>query len=95
MTLLVVPAMYLIAERLRRPMRNQFGGKWVSMGGLLPVVALVVAAVADPVLALIMFLLFPVLLIVTWYRHGRDAARRRRLLKDNPNVNKAFIGSWF
>ena len=27
MTLFIVPAMYIIAERLRRPMRRHFGGK--------------------------------------------------------------------
>ncbi|MDI9363526.1 MAG: efflux RND transporter permease subunit [Flavobacterium sp.] len=37
MTLVVVPAMYLIAERLRRPMRNMYGGKWISMLGIPPV----------------------------------------------------------
>ncbi|MFL5786898.1 MAG: efflux RND transporter permease subunit, partial [Flavisolibacter sp.] len=36
MTLLIVPSMYLIAERLRRPMRNQFGGKWISLLGIPP-----------------------------------------------------------
>jgi len=36
MTLLVVPAMYLIAERLKRPMRNMYGGKWISMLGIPP-----------------------------------------------------------
>ncbi len=36
MTLLMVPSMYLIAERLKRPMRRQFGGKWVSMMGIPP-----------------------------------------------------------
>ncbi len=36
MTLLIVPAMYLIAERLRRPMRKMFGGKWISMIGIPP-----------------------------------------------------------
>ena len=36
MTLLMVPAMYLIAERLRRPMRNMYGGKWISMLGIPP-----------------------------------------------------------
>ena len=25
--------MYIIAERLRRPMRRQYGGKWISMSG--------------------------------------------------------------
>ena len=36
MTLIIVPAMYLIAERLRRPMRRLFGGKWISMLGIPP-----------------------------------------------------------
>jgi len=36
MTLLMVPGMYLIAERLRRPMRNMFGGKWISFLGIPP-----------------------------------------------------------
>lgn len=36
MTLIIVPAMYLIAERLRRPMRRMFGGKWISMLGIPP-----------------------------------------------------------
>lgn len=36
MTLLMVPAMYLIAERLKRPMRNMFGGKWISFLGIPP-----------------------------------------------------------
>jgi len=36
MTLVIVPAMYLIAERLRRPMRNMFGGKWISFLAIPP-----------------------------------------------------------
>ncbi|ULQ55168.1 efflux RND transporter permease subunit [Flavihumibacter rivuli] len=40
MTLVIVPAMYLIAERLRRPMRRQFGGKWISMLGIPPLTLL-------------------------------------------------------
>ena len=36
MTLFIVPAMYLMAERLRRPMRRHFGGKWISMLGIPP-----------------------------------------------------------
>jgi multidrug efflux pump subunit AcrB len=40
MTLVIVPSMYLIAERLRRPMRRQFGGKWVSMLGIPPLTIL-------------------------------------------------------
>jgi multidrug efflux pump subunit AcrB len=36
MTLVIVPSMYLIAERLRRPMRRMFGGKWISVLGVPP-----------------------------------------------------------
>ena len=36
MTLIIVPAMYLISERLRRPMRAMFGGKWISFMGIPP-----------------------------------------------------------
>ncbi|BAV10013.1 Multidrug efflux pump subunit AcrB [Filimonas lacunae] len=36
MTLIIVPSMYLIAERLRRPMRSMYGGKWISMLGIPP-----------------------------------------------------------
>lgn len=36
MTLVIVPAMYLISERLRRPMRSMFGGKWISLMGIPP-----------------------------------------------------------
>lgn len=37
MTLVVVPAMYLMAERLRRPMRRAFGGKWISFLAIPPI----------------------------------------------------------
>ncbi len=40
MTLVIVPAMYLIAERLKRPMRRQFGGTWISMLGIPPLTIL-------------------------------------------------------
>ncbi len=36
MTLVIVPSMYLIAERLKRPMRQMYGGKWISMLGIPP-----------------------------------------------------------
>jgi len=36
MTLFMVPSMYLIAERLRRPMRRMYGGKWISFLGIPP-----------------------------------------------------------
>ena len=32
--------MYLIAERLKRPMRRLFGGKWISMLGIPPLTIL-------------------------------------------------------
>ncbi len=40
MTLIIVPSMYLIAERLKRPMRRQFGGTWVSFLGIPPLTLL-------------------------------------------------------
>ena len=40
MTLVLVPAMYLIAERLKRPMRNMFGGKWISFLSIPPLIFL-------------------------------------------------------
>jgi multidrug efflux pump subunit AcrB len=40
MTLIIVPSMYLIAERLRRPMRRMFGGKWISFLGIPPLTLL-------------------------------------------------------
>jgi multidrug efflux pump subunit AcrB len=40
MTLIMVPSMYLIAERLKRPMRRQFGGKWISLLGIPPLTIL-------------------------------------------------------
>ncbi|MDE3185173.1 MAG: efflux RND transporter permease subunit [Bacteroidota bacterium] len=40
MTLIMVPSMYLIAERLKRPMRRHFGGKWISMMGIPPLTLL-------------------------------------------------------
>ncbi len=40
MTLIIVPSMYLIAERLKRPMRRMFGGKWISMLGIPPLTIL-------------------------------------------------------
>lgn len=36
MTLVIVPSMYLIAERLKRPMRRMYGGKWISFLGIPP-----------------------------------------------------------
>ena len=36
MTLVIVPSMYLIAERLKRPMRQMYGGRWISVLGIPP-----------------------------------------------------------
>jgi hypothetical protein len=36
MTLFMVPSMYLMSERLRRPMRQMYGGKWISFLGIPP-----------------------------------------------------------
>jgi multidrug efflux pump len=35
LTLIMVPSMYLIAERLKRPMQSFYGGKWVAIFGFL------------------------------------------------------------
>ena len=35
LTLIMVPSMYLISERLRRPMEKFYGGKWVAIFGFL------------------------------------------------------------
>lgn len=40
MTLIMVPSMYLIAERLKRPMRRMYGGKWISFVGIPPLTLL-------------------------------------------------------
>ena len=38
LTLLAVPSMYLIAERLKRPMRKTYGGNWISLMGIPPLI---------------------------------------------------------
>ncbi|MEO8712245.1 MAG: efflux RND transporter permease subunit, partial [Parafilimonas sp.] len=45
MTLIIVPSMYLIAERLRRPMRRMYGGKWISIMGIPPLTFLFIPLV--------------------------------------------------
>lgn len=66
MTLIMVPSMYLIAERLRRPMRRQFGGKWISMLGIPPFTILFI----------------PLMLITMWIHRYQVARRRRKLAKE-------------
>lgn len=79
MTLVIVPSMYLIAERLKRPMRRLFGGKWVSMMGI------------PPLTLIFLLIMMPITLI----KHRIERKRRRRRLANNAQVNEAFIGSWF
>jgi multidrug efflux pump subunit AcrB len=80
MTLVVVPAMYLISERLRRPMRNQFGGKWVSIMGIPPLT----------------FLFIPMVLYTMVKHRIGVARRKRRIKgNESDPAYKAFVGSWF
>ncbi|OQP58481.1 efflux RND transporter permease subunit [Niastella populi] len=79
MTLLILPAMYLIAERLRRPMRNMYGGKWVSFMGIPPLT--------------ILFL--PMMIVTMVRHNYKVRRRRRKLAGKKEKVNEAFLGSWF
>ena len=63
MTLVIAPSMYLIAERLRRPMRRQFGGKWISMVGIPPFT----------------ILFMPLMLISMFIQRAQVARRKRKL----------------
>jgi multidrug efflux pump subunit AcrB len=63
MTLFMVPSMYLIYERLRRPMRRHYGGKWISFLGIPPFT--------------IIFILFMFVTIIRHY--FEVARRRRKL----------------
>jgi len=63
MTLIIVPAMYLIAERLRRPMRNMFGGKWISFLGIPPLI----------------FLFIPLMIVAAFRQIGKVHRRRLRM----------------
>jgi multidrug efflux pump subunit AcrB len=69
MTLVIVPSMYLIAERLRRPMRRMYGGTWISMLGI-------------PPLTVIFLLLMTGTLIRHRFDKNR---RRRKLAKERVN----------
>ena len=59
MTLFIVPGMYLIAERLKRPMRRHFGGKWISMLGIPPLT----------------FIFIPLMFVTTWIQRKNVARR--------------------
>ena len=79
MTLLIVPSMYLIAERLKRPMRRQFGGKWISFLGIPPLT----------------FIFLPLTFVTVYIQRRLVRRRRRKLANQKDKVNEAFIGSWF
>ncbi len=64
MTLFILPSMYLIAERLRRPMRRYFGGQWVSVMGIPPLT----------------FIFLIIMIPITLVRHFMETARRRKNL---------------
>lgn len=69
MTLIMVPSMYLIAERLKRPMRRRFGGTWVSFLGIPPFTIL---------FGLLM-------IAAAFFQKARVARRRRRLKEERVN----------
>jgi multidrug efflux pump subunit AcrB len=63
MTLFMVPGMYLIAERLRRPMRKMFGGKWISFLSIPPMI----------------FLFLPLMIVTAFVHLAVVARRRRNI----------------
>ena len=63
MTLFMVPGMYLISERLRRPMRRTFGGKWISFLGIPPMI----------------FLFMPLMIVAWIMHRVDVSRRRRKL----------------
>jgi multidrug efflux pump len=63
MTLIMVPSMYIIAERLRRPMRRQYGGKWISMLGIPP----------------LSFIFMPLMLVTMFIHRAQAARRKRKM----------------
>ena len=76
MTLVIVPAMYLIAERLRRPMRRMFGGKWVSMMGIPPLT--------------IIFMLMMIVTSL-WHSFVDVPRRRRKNGQANDTFNRSWL----
>jgi multidrug efflux pump len=79
MTLLIVPSMYLIAERLKRPMRRQFGGKWISFLGIPPLT----------------LIFLPLIFVTVFIQRSAVRRRRRKLAGQKDKANESFLGSWF
>lgn len=69
MTLVIVPSMYLIAERLKRPMRRMYGGKWISFLGIPP--------------AILLFM--PLMIVTMFVHLGEVRRRRRKVNPDKTN----------
>ncbi|MBS1932635.1 MAG: efflux RND transporter permease subunit, partial [Bacteroidetes bacterium] len=63
MTLVIVPSMYLIALRLKRPMRKMYGGTWISMLGIPPLTILFI----------------PLMFITMFVHRAKVARRRKKL----------------
>jgi multidrug efflux pump subunit AcrB len=63
MTLIIVPSMYLIALRLKRPMQKMYGGKWISMLGIPPLTILFI----------------PLMFVTVFVQRAKVAKRRKRL----------------
>ncbi|MFL5741431.1 MAG: efflux RND transporter permease subunit [Flavisolibacter sp.] len=80
MTLLIVPSMYLISERLRRPMRRMFGGQWISILGIPPLTLVFI----------------PLMFITMFVQRSKVARRRKKIMMyKSKTANQSFIGSWF
>jgi len=79
MTLVIVPAMYLIAERLKRPMRRMFGGRWISMLGIPPLT----------------IIFFPLMIWTMIRQRIAVSRRRKRFKKLGVGDDDIFMGSWF
>jgi multidrug efflux pump subunit AcrB len=69
MTLIIVPSMYLIGERLKRPMRRMYGGKWISFLGI-------------PPFTILFMVLMLITMVVHRFDKAR---RRRKLAKERVN----------
>ena len=67
LTLIMVPGMYLIYERLKRPMRRTYGGRWISFMGMPPFT----------------FVLGVFMIISSFIQKRRVERRRRKLADDD------------
>ncbi|MBS1947404.1 MAG: efflux RND transporter permease subunit [Bacteroidetes bacterium] len=70
MTLVIVPSMYLIALRLKRPMRKMYGGTWISMLGIPPLTLIFI----------------PLMFVTVLVQKVKVARRRRRLGPSAPEA---------